>query len=124
VTVKERKWTDAVRKSFIISALRNASRRYPPKFNALKEALVGRKVNAKTGKLAYHYECAKCNGQFVSADVQADHILPVVDTKEGFVDWNTYIDRLFCDISNFQILCRSCHALKTADEKKQRSKKM
>jgi 5-methylcytosine-specific restriction endonuclease McrA len=119
----KRKWTDAVRKSFIISALRNASRRYPPKFDALKNALVGRKVNAKTGKLAYHYECAACHGQFVSADVQVDHTNPVVDTATGFVDWNTYIDRLFCDQDNLKTLCKPCHKIKTDQEKLERKKK-
>jgi 5-methylcytosine-specific restriction endonuclease McrA len=94
------------------------------KYKALKAAFAGRQVNAKTGKLAMHYKCAKCKKLFVAADVQVDHVQPVVDPKKGFVGWDVYIDRMFCEIENLQVLCRSCHAVKTADEKKQRSKKM
>ena len=127
MTVKERnggEWTDARFRSFVTSALRAASRRWPVKYKALKAAFAGRQVNAKTGKLAMHYKCAKCKKLFVAADVQVDHVLPVVDPKKGFVGWDVYIDRMFCEIENLQVLCRSCHAVKTADEKKQRSKKM
>ncbi len=127
MTVKERnggEWTDARFRSFVTSALRAASRRWPVKYKALKAAFAGRQVNAKTGKLAMHYKCAKCKKLFVAADVQVDHVQPVVDPKKGFVGWDVYIDRMFCEIENLQVLCRSCHAVKTADEKKQRSKKM
>ena len=115
-------WTQGRFKGFITSALRTATQRWPPKFEALKEALLGRKVNAKTGKLAQHFECAKCKQGFVSKDIQVDHKKPVVDPKKGFVDWETYIDRLFCESSNLQVLCKPCHKVKTAKEKLQRKK--
>lgn len=116
-------WTDARFRSFVTSALRAASRRWPPKFKALKEAFVGRKTNKKTGKLAMHYKCAKCKKHFVAADVQVDHILPVVSPTEGFVSWDLFIDRIFCEIENLQVLCKPCHKVKTEEEKAERKKK-
>jgi 5-methylcytosine-specific restriction endonuclease McrA len=127
VTVKERnggEWTDARFRSFVTSALRAASRRWPVKYKALKAAFAGRQVNAKTGKLAMHYKCAKCKKLFVAADVQVDHVQPVVDPKKGFVGWDVYIDRMFCEIENLQVLCKSDHTIKTDQEKLERKKKV
>ena len=126
MTVKERnggEWTEARFKSFVTSALRAASRRWPPKYKALKEAFVGRKVNAKTGKLAMHYKCAECKKLYVATDVQVDHIKPVVDPKKGFVSWDSFIDRIFCEIENLQVMCKPCHKIKTDQEKLERKKK-
>ncbi len=116
-------WTDAKFRSFITSALRAASRRWPPKYKALKEALTGRKVNAKTGKMAMHYKCVACEDIFIAADVQVDHISPVVDPKKGFVSWDVYITRMFCEIDGMQVMCKPCHKIKTTEEKKLRTKK-
>ena len=116
-------WTEARFKSFVTSALRAASRRWPPKYAALRAAFAGRQVNAKTGKLAMHYKCAKCKKLFVAADVQVDHIKPVVDPKKGFVSWDDFINRIFCEIENLQTLCKPCHKVKTDQEKLERKKK-
>ncbi len=116
-------WTEARFKSFVTSALRAASRRWPPKYAALKAAFVGKQVNAKTGKMAMHYKCAKCKKLFVAADVQVDHIKPVVDPKKGFVSWDDFINRIFCEIENLQTLCKPCHKVKTDKEKLERKKK-
>ncbi len=116
-------WTEARFKSFVTSALRAASRRWPPKYKALKEAFVGKQVNAKTGKLAMHYKCAECKKLYVATDVQVDHIKPVVDPKKGFVSWDSFIDRMFCEIENLQVMCKPCHKIKTDQEKLERKKK-
>ena len=116
-------WTEARFKSFVTSALRAASRRWPPKYKALKEAFAGRKVNAKTGKLAMHYTCVACNKLYVATDVQVDHIKPVVDPKKGFVSWDVYINRMFCEIEDLQVMCKPCHKIKTDQEKLERKKK-
>ena len=116
-------WTEARFKSFVTSALRAASRRWPVKYKALKAAFAGRQVNAKTGKLAMHYRCAVCQKLYVASDVQVDHIRPVVDPKKGFVSWDVYIDRMFCEMENLQVLCKADHKVKTDQEKLERKKK-
>jgi hypothetical protein len=62
------------------------------------------------------YKCAHCAKLFDKVFV--DHIKPVIDPKIGFVDWNTYIFRLFCPSNELQILCKPCHGIKTKEENK------
>lgn len=115
-------WTEGRRKSFITSTLRSGFRRWPPKFEVIKEAFVGKKINKKTGRLAAHYKCAECDKEFPLKEVQCDHKEPVVDPQEGFISWDKFIERLFCEASNLQILCIECHKKKTLKEKQQRNK--
>lgn len=116
-------WTEARFRAFIISALRAYMKRFPPKWKALKAAMVGKKVNKRSGRLAEHYLCASCGGFFVARDVQVDHIDPVVSPEEGFQDWWTYMNRLYCEAENLQVLCKPCHKVKTNLERKERAKK-
>ena len=119
---KKLEWTQARLKNFIISALRSASNRYPPKYECLNAAKVGKKVNKATGRLAEHYKCAECKKHFVAKEVQVDHIEPVVSPLTGFIDWNTFVARMFCPITNLQVLCKGCHKVKSDIEKKERLK--
>ena len=113
-------WTPARFRQFIISTVRSAMRKWPPKYKALKSAAVGKKTNRHTGRQAEHYKCAECEKEFIAREVQVDHIKPVVDPSEGFVDWETYFDRMFCEEKNLQVLCKPCHQLKTNAERKER----
>lgn len=93
-----------VLKHWLTNKLRRLSYQWTPRKAVQKAARVSR------GK----YRCNSCLGEnFGPTDIQLDHILPVIDEEIGFVDWNTYIDRLFCEEDNFQVLCKPCHASKT-----------
>jgi len=109
-------WTEGRYRSFITSTLRGGMRRWPPKWKALKDACVGRKVNEKTNKLALHYVCRKCKKEYTATNVEVDHIKPVVPAT-GFTSWDDYIDRMFCEQTNLQVLCKKCHKDKTGKEK-------
>lgn len=111
------KWTEARYRSFVTSTLRAGSRKWPPKYETLNAAKTEKKINKATGRLAQHYLCAMCEQEYTQKDVQVDHIKPVVDPKVGFVSWDTYIDRMFCEGKNLQVLCKVCHAEKTKLEK-------
>jgi hypothetical protein len=111
------KWTEARYRSFVTSTLRAGSRKWPPKYETLNAAKTEKKVNKATGRLAQHYLCAMCEQEYTQKDVQVDHIKPVIDPKKGFVSWDTYIDRMFCEAPNLQVLCKICHADKTKIEK-------
>jgi len=115
-------WTEARYRTFITTCIRSGFRRFPNKYKVLKNAARGQKINKATGRMAMHYECAKCHNLFPATGVQVDHKKPVVDPKIGFVDWNTFIDRLYCSISNLQVLCKGCHKKKTNAEKAKRVK--
>lgn len=114
---KAKEWTAARHHAFIVSVLRAGTRRWPPKYETLNAAKTEKKKNVKTGRLAQHYLCAMCEADYPATMVQVDHIQPVVDRSQGFIDWDTYIARLFCEKDNFQILCKPCHVIKTKEEK-------
>ena len=110
-------WTAGRLKGFITSVLRAGARRWPPKFETLSDACIGQKINTKTGRVAKHYSCNICKGEFTSKDIEVDHISPVVDPDTGFIDWNTFIDRLYCSKENLQAICKTCHKIKTKQER-------
>ncbi len=67
------------------------------------------------------YECAMCHELFRDHQVHLDHVLPVIDIRDGFVDWNTFIERLFPFEEGWQVLCTICHDAKTRCEDTMRS---
>lgn len=110
-------WTEGRHKSFITTTLRSGMRRYPPKYECLNNAFTEKKINPKTGRMAKHYRCNICKEEFTQSNVNVDHTEPAVDPKVGFVDWNTFIERLFCSVDNLQCLCIECHRIKTKSER-------
>jgi DNA-directed RNA polymerase beta' subunit len=66
------------------------------------------------------YKCNSCGGNFEAKDTHMDHIESVIDVQVGFVDWNTYISRLFVDVDGYQLLCSGCHLIKTTMENEMR----
>ena len=115
-------WTEGRLKSFITSTLRGGFRRYPPKYEVLKEALVGKKVNSLTGRTAMHYQCNICKQHFPAKNIQIDHIEAIVNPEEGFVSWDKFISRLFCGKDNLQAVCIPCHKIKSKQENERRKK--
>jgi hypothetical protein len=108
-------WTESRFHSFIKSALRRASVRWPPRYETLADAFVGSKINSKTGRMAKHYRCSKCGFEFPLKEVQVNHIEPVVPV-EGFDDWDDVIYRMFCEKNGLEVLCVPCHKLVTQEE--------
>lgn len=95
-------------KKFIIPLLRRGSYRWPERNECLKAARVERGL----------YKCSNCEQIFKSKEVQIDHVEPVVPlkvTEEGQT-WDSYITRMFCEVSGYQILCTTCHTMKSAVE--------
>ena len=112
-------WTQARFNAFIKGALRQISFRWPPKHQIRKKAwrargiylCAGYKRRAHKVPLSVREKGKKKNNVFV------DHLIPVVDPAIGFVDWNQIIERMFCEADGLQVLCGSCHTLKTKDER-------
>lgn len=118
------KWTSARMRSFIVSALRSASVRWGPKYAALDCAYVRTGINPRTGRKCKLHRCEGCGGLFPKGELRADHISPVIDPEVGFVSWDAYIERMFCEAGGFQALCNGCHDAKTSAEREVRSGKM
>ena len=113
-------WTAARKHSFIVSILRSGTRKYPPKYEALAGAYVGQQINKKTGRLCKHYKCNVCGEVFPASEMSVDHLLPVIGV-EGFTTWDSFIENLFCEKDNLQVLDTECHDEKTKTEKQARA---
>jgi 5-methylcytosine-specific restriction endonuclease McrA len=113
-------WTQARMNSFIKSALRSASQRWPPKYKVLSDSYRLTKINEKTGRMAKHYECNRCKELFPLKDVEVNHIIPIVPIS-GFDNWDGVIQRLFCEKEGMETLCKPCHKIITKEENESRA---
>ena len=104
------RWSEARYSSFIKSALRGATRRWAPKWDAKRAARVGRN----------QYRCSTCSKTVPNRNTHMDHKLPVVDVVQGFVGWDIYIERLFVERDGWRLLCKACHAEVTKMQREQR----
>lgn len=130
-------------KGKIINALRRLSFTYPPRNKVRKRQQVGPAT----------FECEHCNIWIYEGSRDIDTQLEKLDSKppkdlikgkpnldhktsviplEGFTrgswDWDEFINRLFCEEEEFQLLCSDCHDIKTKLEdeirKEYRQKKL
>ena len=101
------------KKAFIIHTLRKASYRWPARNECLKNSKKGRN----------QYLCKQCPDIRIYGrkDVQVDHIEPIVRLT-GFVSFDDFIERLFCDVSGLQLLCKRHHKEKTDAEREIRKR--
>ena len=116
------RWTAARFNSFIKSALRSASVRWPPKNECKQSARVERGVYKCAGykRKAHNVPASlppnKGNKRRINNAV-VDHVSPVIEPEKGFISWDEVINRLFCEKENLQVLCHECHSKKTNEEK-------
>jgi hypothetical protein len=92
-------------RAWLMSALRKASRFWSPARECLTKARVTRGI----------YKCNLCSSQVGPKEIKVDHIDPVIPV-EGFKDWDEVINRLFCEESGYQAICKTCHDAKTFAE--------
>ena len=81
-------WSSGKLRTFITGVLRSGFRKFPAKYETLKAASVGKKLNPKTKRMSEHYLCASCKKEFPGKEVNIDHVNPVVCPVEGFVNWD------------------------------------
>ena len=72
--------------------------------------------------MSKHFKCNKCKQDYPTSEVNVDHIKPIVDPVKGFTTWDSFIENLFCDGTNLQVLCTTCHSEKSLLENNKRKK--
>lgn len=114
-------------KNQLINILRQASYRHKDRAEAKRKARVA----------AATYECKHCgiwvydgkkdittlefDKETIAGKICIDHISPIVPIT-GWDDFQGFIERLFCKEDMMQILCKSCHKIKTDEENQERKK--
>lgn len=106
-------WTDARFWAFVRSGLRAKWVRWPPRYEALRNAR--RAVKGKRHK--WEHKCARCKKWWKQCDVQVDHIVPVGSLRQ-YSDLDGFVRRLFVPATGLRILCKTCHYKITPHPKK------
>jgi hypothetical protein len=105
--------------TFAKTVLRGASRKWYAGNEVLKRCRVSRGV----------YKCEGCGLHTKKANLQIDHIEPVVDIKTGFQNLHDWVLRLYVPPEQLQALCHftdedgstfGCHPTKTQLESETR----
>lgn len=106
-------WKRVFSRSPIVVDFLKKHKKYVPQFN---------KDGSRAKKDGVRYTCAHCQKEFNSTKIQVDHINPVIpiNIPARHVSWNTIQERLFCDESNLQILCKEHHKEKSKIENAER----
>lgn len=98
--------------------IRSALRRLSIYWKPIKAKKVASRTRYKgtNKRQIWAYACEACGGEFREKEIEVDH------TKEcGALNAETagvFIERLFCEVEGFQILCKACHASKTQKNRK------
>ena len=100
--------------SFIRSGLRQKSRFWKPITQCKMKARRVYKGPLKRQK--FEYQCNVCSKWFPEKKINIDHIIPA-GTLRCANDLPGFVERLFCEIDNLQVLCTTCHDFKTKNEK-------
>lgn len=100
--------------SFIRSALRQKSRWWKPITECKMKARRAYKGPNKRQK--FEYQCNTCKLWFPEKKINVDHMVPAGSLNTG-QDLPGFVERLFCEQENLQVLCETCHDKKTKLEK-------
>lgn len=100
--------------SFIRSALRQKSRWWKPITQC--KMLARRDYKGPLKRQKFEYQCNYCKKWFPEKKINVDHIIPA-GSLNCAEDLGPFVERLFCEIDNLQVLCESCHDVKTKLEK-------
>lgn len=112
-------WTEAKYWGGIRSALRRLFR-----FNwePAKQALVAaRRAYRGANKLQkWEHQCSNCLRWYMRKEVELDHVVPCGSLRCA-ADVGPFLERLHPETPEaYQVICKSCHKKKTAEERKNR----
>jgi hypothetical protein len=114
-------WTEARFNSFIKGILRAGSNKWPPKWKVRTGSRRSRGIYLCNGYERKPHEVAasiRIKGKRY-INVYVDHIKAIVG-RSGFTTWDDFINALYCEVDNLQVLCKACHDAKSKAEKLER----
>lgn len=97
-------WSDAKFWSFVRSGLRAKWVRWPPRYEALRDAR--RAVKNKRHK--WEVKCSICKKWKQQKYIQVDHIIPV-GTLKDYQHLPDFVRKLFVSKDKLRVVCAVCH---------------
>lgn len=107
-------WTKSRYFSFIRSALRSATMKYPAKQKFLSEQ--SRKAPAG-GRAKRVVDCVECGETMAKSNAHVDHII-ACGKLQDFSDIERFTSTLFCGKENFRVLCKECNEIYAHSDRK------
>jgi hypothetical protein len=92
----------------IRSSLRNRTRFWGPKLEALKRAR--RPSQSSNRRLKWEFCCSKCGVWHPQKNVEVHHLEPA-GTLRSSDDLKDFVDKLFCEVDKLSVICKPCHKL-------------
>lgn len=92
---------------------------YVKRFRASKKS---KAVGKRSG---VRYSCDVCGKDFAPKDTEVHHIHSVIEIGKHYSDYtlDEYWHRLWCPLTELQLLCHTCHESITQDQQLQRKTK-
>lgn len=107
-------WTRSRYFSFIRSALRSATMRYP----AAQRYLHSKAYKAPAGiRAKFLVDCEICGKAVAKSRADIDHITPAGKLTD-YSDVGGFVERLFTNFEGYQLLCPECHGIKTLADRR------
>jgi hypothetical protein len=99
-------WSESQFWGSIRAALRSKSRFWKPRLQVLEEA---RRPNQSSNRrLKWEFLCAHCKNWFPQTQVEVNHKVEAGSLKSA-ADLAGFVERLFCEKSGLECLCKPCH---------------
>lgn len=111
----------AKERGLIKGALRRVFSRSDLRRSVLEAAIVEHS-DPKRKRVKTWVKCAECKKPEAKSNVAVDHILPVIPLNSSLEEMTVddLVNRIWCEKKNLQVLCISCHLVKTKVESKER----
>lgn len=111
--------------SLAASAIRRVFSRSELRRRVLEAAIVSHSDPSRP-RVKCWVQCAKCKQPQAKSSVEVDHnrepVIPIDSSLHAVIGsisgWDYLFDRIWCDNSNLQVLCESCHDRKSQEENK------
>lgn len=115
ITAKER--------SLIMNAMRRAFARSELRRQVMEASIIGY-YDANRPRVKKWVTCNVCKKPTPKYSAVVDHIIPVIAVDSSFEKQGVEVtvDRMWCDKSNLQTICESCHTDKTSQERQERKR--
>ncbi len=109
-------------RGLIKGALRRVFARSDLRRQAIDSAALPGHADLSRPRVKSWVRCNECKKPEAKSYCVVDHLTPLVPLDRALdeMTWDELLDRLWCDISNLQVLCETCHKLKTKVETRAR----